>query len=161
MRQPETRAAVMAVVERPLESVEHVVDVGEAGLLQREAGVERAVAAAADQHDRAIHAGDLLHLADEVRVDFPVGAVVPRDVVRADRVADEEVLHLAAAVDEDRRRIVVEELRGFGGLQVFHGRKSSTRRRRRLCRLVGRGYNRRARVRAGAADGGGDDPPEC
>ena len=64
---------------------------------------------------------DLLHLSDEMRIDVPVGAVVPRDVMRADRMADEEVLHLAAAVDEDRRRILLEKRDRFLGLQVLHG----------------------------------------
>ncbi len=145
------------VVERALEAVQHVVDVGEARLFQRDAGVERAVAAAADQHDRAVHARDLLHLADEMRVDLPVGTVVPGDVMRADRMTDEEVLHLAAAVDEDRRRIVVEEL---GRLRPASGAswpQSSTRRDRSLCPFGGR-YNRRREsagcdCRAGPAHG--------
>ena len=37
LRQPEMRSAMMVVVERPLEAVEHVVDVGEARLLERDA----------------------------------------------------------------------------------------------------------------------------
>src|SRR5258708_16208720 len=92
------------------------------------------MAAPANQHDRAVHAGDLLHLPDEMRVDVPVRAVVPRDVLRADRMADEEILHLAAAVDEDRLRIGMEEVEGFLGLHALHGEKRSTGSRRMLFR---------------------------
>ena len=77
--------------------------------------------AAADQHHGPVHAGDLLHLPDEVRVDVPVRAVVPGDVLRALRMADEQVFHLAAAVDEDGSWILLQELLCFGGLQVLHG----------------------------------------
>src|SRR4029453_8428923 len=55
-------AAVMLFVERPFEAVEHVVDLGEAGLLERESRVDRAVAAAADEDHRPVHARDLLDL---------------------------------------------------------------------------------------------------
>ena len=44
------------------------------------------------------------------------------DVLRAHRMADEEVLHLAAAVDEDRLRVASQQVLGFLGFQVLHGR---------------------------------------
>src|SRR5262245_54911252 len=94
---------MMLLVERSLEAVLHVVDVAEAGVLERGRGIERAVPAAADEHNRPVHARDLLHLADEMRIHFPVGTVVPRDVMRAHGVPDEVELHLAAAIDEDGR----------------------------------------------------------
>src|SRR6476660_2803844 len=56
------RAAMMAVVERPFEALEHVVDVREASLLELDAGRDRALAAAADQYHRPVHARHLLHL---------------------------------------------------------------------------------------------------
>jgi hypothetical protein len=128
--------AVVLVVERAFETLEHVVDLGKPGLLQRLAGADRALAAAADEQDRPVHARDLAHLADEVRIDLPVRTVVPSDVMRADRVADEQVLHLAAAVDEHRLRVLVQELVGFLGLQVFHAGNSSTANLPTICRLV-------------------------
>jgi hypothetical protein len=70
-------------------------------------------------------------------VDLPIGTVIPGDVMCADRMTDEEILHLAAAVDEHRRRIVVEELRRLGGFQVLHGRQFSMRDGRALGPLVG------------------------
>src|SRR5512138_1923156 len=97
------RVALVPGVERALEAVRYVVDAPETMRLQRRAGFLRAVAAAADEHDRplgVVGPGELLHLADEVRIDVPVGAVVPGDVQRAQRMADEQVLHLAAAIDE-------------------------------------------------------------
>ena len=75
-----------------------------------------------------VHARDFLHLSDEMRIDVPVGAVVPGDVMRAARMADEQVLHLAAAIDEDGLRVLVQEVAGFHRFQVFH------RRRFRVCR---------------------------
>jgi hypothetical protein len=36
-------------------------------------------------------------------------------------MAHEHVLHLAAAVDEDRVRVLVQEVERFPWLQVFHG----------------------------------------
>ena len=73
-----------------------------------------------------VHARDLLHLADEMRVDVPIGAVVPRDVVRADRMADEVVLHLAAAVDEDGRWVLARGTALLPGFEVLHARQFST-----------------------------------
>ena len=93
---------------------------------------------AANQHNRPIGAGDLLHLAHEMRIDVPVGPIVPCDVMRADRMADEEILHLAAAIDEDGGRVVVKELYGLGRFQVLHGGKSSTSRVLALGPLHGR-----------------------
>jgi len=95
-------AAVVVVVERTLEAAKHVVDLGEAGGFQRQAGGDRALAAAADQHHGARGAAQRRHLADEMRIDVPVGHVVPCDVLRAHVVADEPVLGPAAAVDQDR-----------------------------------------------------------
>jgi hypothetical protein len=118
------RAAVMIVVERPFEAVDDVVDLAESRFLERDASVERAMATAADEHYGAIHACDFLHLTDEVRIDLPVRSVVPRDVMRANGMADEVILHLAAAVDEHGRRMLVQERRCFGGLQMFHIGKS-------------------------------------
>ena len=85
----------------------------------------RAVAAAADEDDGAvaeIGARELLHLPDEVRVEVPLGAVVPGHHHRAHGVAHEHELHLAAAVDEHRVGVL---LRGTAwaclGFEVFHG----------------------------------------
>ena len=93
------------------------------GLLERQAGIHGPVPAAADEHNRPVHARDFLHLADEMRIDFPIGAVVPRDVLRADRMTHEKIFHLAAAVDEHRLRIGVEQVLRFLGLQMFHHMK--------------------------------------
>ena len=39
---------------------------------------------------------------------------------RADRVPDEQILHLAAAVDEQRVRIALQELVGLPRLEMLH-----------------------------------------
>ena len=52
------------------------------------------------------------------------------------RMADEEILHLAAAIDEYRGWILFQKLDGFPGLQVFHNCKSTMHSKPRLCRMV-------------------------
>src|SRR5690606_22036131 len=49
-----------------------------------------------------------------------VGRVVPGDVHRSDGVADEEVLGVAAAVDEERFRVALDEVVGLGGQEILH-----------------------------------------
>src|SRR5512134_622094 len=112
-------AAVVLLVELAFEAVQHVPHFREAGFLERAAGVERAVAAAADEDDRAVDARRLLYVRDEIRVHFPVRAVVPRHEDRARRMPHEQVLHLAAAIDEDRVRILLQELVGLSRLEML------------------------------------------
>ena len=45
-----------------------------------------------------------------MRIDVPVGPVVPRNVMRAERMADEQVFHFAAAIDQHGLRILLEEV---------------------------------------------------
>ena len=59
------------------------------------------------------------HLEGSVRDINLAAARIAREC--ADRVADEQVLHFAAAVDEDRVRMLVQEVERFPWLQVFHG----------------------------------------
>ncbi len=47
-------------------------------------------------------------------------AIVPCRVVRAGRVADEQVLHLAAAIDEERGGRSLQENVGVGGVEQLH-----------------------------------------
>lgn len=61
-----------------------------------------------------------LHLTDEMWIDIPVGSVVPRDHHRADRVANEQKFHLAAAIDKNSGWILCEEVGGFFRLEMFH-----------------------------------------
>jgi len=111
-------------IELAFEAVKDVDHVVEAGALQRITGLERAISGPADEDDGAlleVRPGDLLHLPDEVRIQLPVGAVVPRHHHRALGMPDEHVLHLAAAVDEDRVGMGLEELESGLGVQVVHG----------------------------------------
>src|SRR2546422_1643725 len=127
--------AVVGLVELALEAVQDVHHAVEARALQRLASLDGPVAAAADEHHRPFHeigAGELLHLPDEMRVELPLGAVVPGDHHRAQRVPYEHVLHLAAAVDEQRVRVLLEELVGFPGFQMVHGRNYRRRRIRAM-----------------------------
>src|SRR5487761_1977209 len=116
------RPAVVTFVQRTLEAVDDVVNLGESGLLEFLARGGRALPAAADQHDRTVHARHFLHLPDEMRVHLPVGRLVPRHVVGPRRVADEQVFHFAAAIDHHCLRALVQEVEGFAGFQVLHRR---------------------------------------
>ena len=110
----------MLLIKLAFEAVQHVVDFGEAGLFQCAAGVERTVAAAADQHYRTIDAGGFFYMCHKIGINVPVRPVVPRNVNCACRMTDEQVFHLAAAVDEHGLRMLLEELLRLGGFQVFH-----------------------------------------
>jgi len=115
----------MIVVELAFESVQHVGDFGKAGLLERLTRLDGAVATPTDEDDRPVRMvrpGDLLHLADEMRVHLPIGASVRLDMQRAFRVADEEVFHFASAVHEERLWRVLQILVGFARGKVFHAR---------------------------------------
>ena len=106
---------MVVIVEFTLKAVQDVEDLRKACFFQRPSGIQRAITAAADDDHRAVDAGRLFDMSDKVRVDIPVGTVIPGDVDRADGVADEQIFHLAAAVDEYRVRILLEELSGLFG----------------------------------------------
>src|SRR5207237_3971168 len=103
--------------------VHDVHDALESGALERFPGLDGAVAAAADEHHGTvveIGARELLHLLHEMRIELPFGAVVPRDHYGAERMADEHVLHLAAAVDEERVGVRPEKCVRRLRFQVVH-----------------------------------------
>src|SRR5688572_10933041 len=111
---------MVLLVELTLEAMQDVPDLGEPRFLERAPGVERAITATADEDDGAIDARRLLHVRDEVGIHFPVRTVVPRHQDRAGRVPHEQVLHLAAAVDEDRIGILLEKRISLSRLEVLH-----------------------------------------
>jgi len=119
------RVAVVGVIQVALEPVQYIVDVGETGTLERLARLDRAVAAATDQDDGPmcmVGPCHLLDLTDEMRVDLPVGPVIPGDVQRTGRMPDEQVLHLAAAIHEERLRRVVQEFERLTRREMLHSR---------------------------------------
>src|SRR4051812_6952659 len=68
------RAAVTVLVERPLETFEHVVDLGKPGLLELDARCDGPLSTTTDEHDGPLGAlRQLSHLADEMRIDLPIG----------------------------------------------------------------------------------------
>ena len=93
---------MVMVVEFAFEAVQYVIDAGESGGFEFLGGIDRAIAAPADQHDRSVvgMAGEFFHFPGEMGVDLPVGTVVPGNVQCPGRMADEQELHFAAAVDE-------------------------------------------------------------
>ena len=119
--------AMMAVVELTLEAMQHVVDLGKAGLLERGSGIQRAIAGAADQHDGArgmVGTGQPLDLTDELRVDLPVRAIIPADMMGANRMTDEQVFHLAAAVDKQGIRLTGKKRCRVFRAEMFHTSRS-------------------------------------
>jgi hypothetical protein len=111
----------MVVVEFALEAVEHVVNVAEAVLLQVLAGFLRAISRAADQDHRAMVRGGHANLAEEMRVQIPVDALVPGDQDGADRVADEKKFEFRAAINQDSVGLFLNEVVSLFRGQVFQG----------------------------------------
>ena len=131
---------MMPVIQFPLETVQHVAQPGEPCTLQRFAGFLRAVAAATNEDDRSrgvVGARKFPYLAHEVRIDVPVGPVIPGDVQRADRMADEQILHLAATVDEQGVRTGMQECVRLAGFEVVHERPIVCRKRLTALAFVG------------------------
>ena len=111
----------MIVVEFALESMKHGVALGKAGCFKRVTGVERAIAAPADNDHGSVNAGRLFDMSDEMRIDVPVGAVIPCHMDGPDGMANEQVFHFTATINEYRIRSLLEEFVGLFGFQVFHG----------------------------------------
>ncbi len=118
----------MIVVELALESVKHVEDLGKTSGLKRVTGVERAIAAPANDDYRAVDAGRFFDMGDEMRVYVPVGAVIPCHMDGSHWVANEQIFHFAAAIHEYRIRILFEKFVGLFGFKMFHGCASASRR---------------------------------
>ena len=93
---------MMAVVKLTLEAVQDVIDARKTGRFECITGIDRAIAAATDQYHWSVVGvtGKFLDLANEVRIDVPVGNVVPGHMQASRRVADKQEFHFAAAVDE-------------------------------------------------------------
>ncbi|VVD62446.1 hypothetical protein PHO31112_00180 [Pandoraea horticolens] len=108
------RVAVMRRVQIALEAVLHAVDIEETRRLERFTCGRTAVAAAADQQHGALapRAGKLAHARHEVRIDFPIRAIVPGHMDRPGRVSHEQVFHLASAVDKQRVGVGLQKLVG-------------------------------------------------
>ena len=113
-------AAVIVLVAIAFEAFLHVVDFFETGVFKRRAGFRRARAAAADQQDRLIHARFGFDLGGEVRIDFPVGRFAPRDVYRADRMADEEKFDFAAHIDQHRIGMCLQKFVRLFRFEMLH-----------------------------------------
>ncbi len=114
--------AMVTVVEFTLKAVQHVEHLGKTGFFQRVACIERAVTAAADHDDWSVNTGGLFDVTDEVRIDFPVRAVVPGHMYGAYRMPDKKVFHFAAAIDEYRVRVFLQKVVSSFGFEMFHGR---------------------------------------
>src|SRR5690606_34406322 len=115
-------AALVPFVEVAFEAVGDIDGLAEAGGFQGFGGRGRALAAAADQDDRPVGGVARQHadLAHEVRIQVPFGAILPGDVVRAHRVADEIEFGVAAAVDEQGLGVLCEEAAGLARKHFLH-----------------------------------------
>src|SRR3989344_5640071 len=118
-------AAMGLVVQLALEALGHVIDIVDAGLDQRLAGLEGTYPAAADQHHRRRPARaaqhGLAHHGDEVGIRLPVRLVNPGDINGTRRVPDKQEFHVRAHIHQQRAGGVVEELIGLLGTQGFDG----------------------------------------
>ena len=91
---------MVVVIKFAFETMQHVVNLREAGFFQCVPGVQLTVAAAADDNDGPVHTGGFFDVCDEVRVDLPVRTVVPGDMYGPGGMTDEQVFHFAAAIDK-------------------------------------------------------------
>ena len=113
--------AMMVFVAIAFETFKHVDHCFKAAVFKRIAGFDRARAAAADQQHWLCDAGFGFDLSDEMRIDFPVGRFAPRDVYRADRMADEQELNFAAHVDQYRIGVGLQKFVRLFRFEVLHG----------------------------------------
>lgn len=111
------------VVALAFEAVQHVDDLGKPGSQQRRAGLDAAMAAAANQYHRPVQIafGQAARLGDEVAVGLPVLAVVPRQMNRAYRMSDKVVFDGAAYIQKQRLLLPGKELMAFVRSQMSHG----------------------------------------
>ncbi len=112
---------MMVLVHVALETVQDVIDLGKAMFFQVTPGVDRTPPGAADQHHRAVDRRRPARVAKEIRIDVPVGAVLPGDVDGTDRMTDEQVFDFRAAVDEHRFGMRLQESMRFLGREMLHG----------------------------------------
>ena len=101
---------MVCVVKLALETVHYIVHVGEPGSFQCLACINRAIAATTDDDDSAI-AGmprQALHFTHKLRIQLPLGAILPRYVDGTHGVADEKVFCITTAVNKQRIRIIVQ-----------------------------------------------------
>jgi hypothetical protein len=115
-------SALVIFVEVAFKSFQHICHVRKPGALKGQAGVNTAIARAANEHHWSVGgmADSFFDLADKVRIYLPVRAVVPGNEQGADRMADEQEFHFAAAIDEYRGRFFFEEFSGLLWRQVVH-----------------------------------------
>lgn len=131
------------LVEVALESLEDVDDAGEAGSLERFAGIDRARSAAADEQHRPspVAAQQARDAMGELRIDLPVRRLLPGDVLGTDGMTDIHELDLGAAIDQQRPGVNLEEGVGGGRIEMFHaggcGRDRRIIRRERDWRKLG------------------------
>ncbi len=99
----------MLVVEFTFESIQYVVYLLKPGFLQRFAGINRATTTAANQNNGPFGrvASKAADFTDKMRIQFPVGAVLPGHVNCTDGMTDEKVLGIAAAIDKQRFGVAV------------------------------------------------------
>lgn len=110
------------VVQRSLEAFENINYPGKARRFQSITGVQRTMAATADQQDRTpqITANQTLHLVREPGINLPVGSLLPGHMLGADRMADIHVLDLGSTVNQHGMRLPLQERVGCYGVEMIH-----------------------------------------
>ena len=110
----------MVVVEFAFEAEEHVVHVAETVLFQVLAGFFRTIAGAADQDHRPVVRSGHADLAEEMRIQIPVDALIPGNQDGADRMPDEKKFEFRTAVDQNGVGLFLNEVVSLFRGQVFH-----------------------------------------
>ena len=108
-------------IELALKAFEHIAHAGKTAFLKSEPGIDRQLAAAADQDDRAVLAtGHARDLVGKMWVDLKIRLGIPFDVDRINRVAYVIKLGLGAAIDQQGVRIVLKGLVSLLGGEMVH-----------------------------------------
>lgn len=106
--------------EFTFKTVEYVVNLRKARGFQGVAGVDGSIAAAANQHHRPADMSGFFDMRYEMRINFPIRSVLPRDVDGADRMTDKKIFDFAAAVDKNDVGVLFQKLVGGLGFQMLH-----------------------------------------
>ena len=114
--------ALVVVVELTLKAFQHIDHLGKSGLLQGNAGVDRALATAANQHHRRVFGGgELLDRLDKLRgIRFEIRIVNPGDIDRAGRATHVLGLDFHAHIQKQDVGLLLKKSPSFFGEDVFH-----------------------------------------
>ena len=110
------------LIERAIESFQHIYNAGKTGGFKRYSGFDRTPAAAANQQYRAVQItfDQPLDLVGKRRVDFPIRPFLPSDVLGTHWMTDVHMLGFCPAIDQHGVGPLLQKgIRG-AGVEVLH-----------------------------------------